>query len=220
MNSFLKRSRSEGYSLVEMMVVGLIVMMFALVGYPAFNNWIDKARIQAVVRSAATRMQVARQESITMNATVVAQPDLENDEIVFFVNVDGDSDFEFNPDPEAVHKTADYELSRMKLPEDYGIQFWAPTDRGPEGSDVVEGLTETSAAINAVVFQPDGSVRDEGAVRIADSRENFFEIRVAPRTTGRVQILKYHPSPPWGDDAAFFLRGRHPGSNSPTWVWF
>lgn len=220
MNSYRRRNHGKGYSLMEMMVVVAIILSFVLVGYPAFNNWVDKARVLAVVRSVASRMQVARQESITVNSPAVVQPDFDTDEILFFVNVDGDPGFEFNPQPDAAFKTADYELGRMTLPIDYEIQFWSATDRGPEGREVIDGLTATNAALNAVVFQPDGSARDSGAIRLADARQNFFEIRVAPRSSGKVQVLKYHPSPPWGDDEGFFPRGRHPASESPMWEWY
>ncbi len=198
-----------------------LLLMFALVGYPAFTNWTDKARITAVVRSAASRMQVARQEAIKMNAAVVAQPDFDTDEIVFFVNVDGDAGFAFNPDPDVPFKTADYELGRLQLPvDDYDITFWAPRDARPEGGNAIDGLSPTSAPLNAVIFEPPGSVRDVGAIRIADGRSNFFELRVAPQATGKVQVLKYHPNPPWGDSAGFFPRGRHPDTGDPMWEWY
>lgn len=220
MRTSSNKSSSQGFTLVEILVIITIIMMFALVGYPAFNNWIDQARITAVVRSAASKMQLARQEAIKMNAQVVVQPDFDLNELLVFVNVDGDPGFDFNPDPNAALKTVDYQLARLELPLDYGFTFRSPADKGPKGKTVIEGLTVTNAAVNAVVFVPHGSVLDTGSIRIADDRDNFFELRIEPRATARVQVLKYHPDPPWGDPAGFFPRGPHPDTADPMWVWF
>lgn len=214
------KSIYQGFTIVEILVVITIIMMFALVGYPAFNNLIDQARITAVVRSAASKMQLARQEAIKMNAQVVVQPDFDLNELFVFVNVDGDPGFEFNPDPNAPLKTVDYELAHLQLPTDYGFSFRSPADNGPKGKTVIEGLTVTSAPVNAVVFVPHGSVMDTGSIRIADDRSNFFEIRIEPRATARVEVLKYHPDPPWGDPAGFYQRGQHEETGDPMWVWF
>jgi len=220
MRTSSNKSFSKGFTLVEILVIITVIMMFALVGYPAFNNLIDQARITAVIRSAASKMQLARQEAIKMNAQVVVQPDFDLNELLVFVNVDGDAGFEFNPDPTVTHKTADYELARLQLPIDYGFSFRSPLDKGPKGKTVIEGLTVTNAPVNAVVFVPHGSVLDTGSIRIADDRSNFFELRIEPRATARVQVLKYHPEPPWGDPAGFYPRGRHEQTGDPMWVWF
>lgn len=214
------KSSTAGFTLLELLVILAIILIFALIGYPAFSNWIDQARITAVVRSVASKLQLARQEAIKMNAQVVAQPDFDRDEILFFVNVDGDPGFEFDPDPAAVYKTADYELARLALPSDYEFTFWSPDDKAPEGKTAIEGFTATSAPLNAIVFVPHGSVLDTGAIRIADARSNFFEIRIEPRATGKAEVLKYHPDPPWGDPAGFYPRGSHPDSGDPMWQWF
>lgn len=212
------RSSSAGFTLMELMVVVAILLIFSLVGFPAFKLWIERARLVSVARSTAMRMKVAQQESIKMNLTAVAQPDFDNDEIVYFVNVDGDPNFEFNPDSTAPFKTVDYELSRQQLPTEYDIVFWAPTDAGPEGRDAVDGFTATNAPQNAAVFRPDGSVEDVGAIRFADNRANYLEVRVAPKA-GRIQVLKYHDNPPWGDPSGFYPRGQHPTSGEPLWYW-
>ena len=214
------RNRVVGFTLIELVVVVAIILLLVIVGYPAFVLWAGKARVTGVIQSAAARMQVARQEAIKTNRPVVVQPDFDNDEIVFFVNVDQDPGFELNLDDTAQFRTADYELGRLRLPTEYNILFWSATNQHPEGKDSVVGLTATNAPLNAVVFLPDGSVMDSGAIRFADERSNSFEVRIEPRATGRVRVNKYHPDPPWGGRPGFFPRGRHSDTDDPMWAWF
>lgn len=218
-NCRMRRGRG-GFTLMELIFTVAILLMVSLVGLPAFLLWIERSRTIGIVRSTATRMQLARQEAITMQLPVVVQPDLAKEEIVVFANVDNDTGFTFNPDDSLPFKTADYEMARIRLPTKYDVHFWSPADKDPNGKNVIDGLTTTNAGENAFVFLPDGSVMDPGAIRVADERGNFFEIRVEPRATARVQILKYYKDPPWGDPDGFFPRGRHPTEEVPMWKWY
>lgn len=205
---------------MELLVVVTIILVFSVVGYPNLVAWTARSRVLGVVQSTTAKLQVARQEAIKSNHTVVAQPDFDNDEIVFFVNVDDDESLEFNPNDAVPYRTADYELGRVRLQGDYNLEFWSATDQRAEGGDAIEGFTATSASVNAVVFQPDGSVMDPGAIRLADDRGNFFEVRIGFPASGLPRVQKYHPNPPWGDRAGFFPRGRHTASGEPMWLWF
>ena len=220
MRNYRLRQGNGGFTLMEMIVIVAIILMVSLVGLPAFLLWVERSRTIGVVRSAATRLQLARQEAITMQVPVVVQPDLATDEIVVFANVDNDSTFDFNPDTSAPFRTSDYEMARIRLPIKYDVHFWSPADKDPKGKDVIAGLTATNANENAFIFLPDGSVMDPGAIRLADERGNFFEVRVEPRATARVEIRKYYVDPPWGDPDGFFPRGRHPTDDVPTWRWY
>jgi prepilin-type N-terminal cleavage/methylation domain-containing protein len=213
-------ARSSGFTLLELLVVITIILLFSVVGYPNLVAWTARSRIMGVVESTTSRLQVARQEAIKSNNIVVAQPDFDKDEIVFFVNVDRDTSFEFNPNDAVPYRTADYELGRLRLPTDFDIEFWSATDQRAEGRDAVEGFTPTASPVNAVVFLPDGSVRDPGAIRLGDDRSNFLEVRIGFPATGLPRVQKFHPDPPWGAQAGFFPRGRHGGSGEPMWLWF
>ena len=214
------RSRVSGFTLMELLVVVAVILIFSVVGFPNLIGWIAKERITGVVQSTEARMQLARQEAIKMNSPVVAQPDFVNNEILFFVNVDQDPGYEFEPDSAETHRTVDYELSRQQLPTDYGIEFWAAANQRAQGNEAIVGFTPTVAAVNAVVFLPDGSVADSGAIRIADDRSNFFEVRIGFPATGKPRVYKYHPNPPWGGRGDYFPRGRHFTTGDPMWTWY
>lgn len=223
MNTARRRCRegAKGFTIMEIVVILAIFGIMAATALPAFLAWIQRQRVLEVVNATASRMQMARQEAIKAQVPVVVQPSFTDNDILIFANVDEDPNLQYDPDPAQTFKTADYELARVRLPgQQRQIHFWAPTDVGPEGTDAIVGLTPTSAAQNAVVFLPDGTVMDTGAIRFADSRDNYFEVRVEPRATGRVQILKYYVSPPWGDPDGFFPRGRHPTDDVPMWKWY
>lgn len=216
-----RRARATGFTVMEIVVVLAILGLMLAASLPAFLQWIQRQRILGVVNATASRMQMARQEAIKAQVPVVVQPSFANNDILIFANVDEDPNLQYDPDPAQPFKTVDYELARVRLPaQQRQVYFWAPTDATPEGADAIVGLTVTSAAQNAVVFLPDGTVRDTGAIRVADNRENYFEVRVEPRATARVQILKYYFNPPWGDPDGFFPRGRHPTDDVPMWKWY
>lgn len=75
----------------------------------------------------------------------------------------------------------------MTLPGER-LDFEEPA--GATGEASLDGFTPFDGAVSAV-FQPNGSVADEGAFRIADLRGNFLEVRVAPAATGRIEIRKW-----------------------------
>jgi prepilin-type N-terminal cleavage/methylation domain-containing protein len=211
---------ANGFTLFELMVVIAIVLMIALVGYPALQQRLEQARVKGFIESASARIGEARAEAIRGRFPVVVQPDVANNVIVMFANVDNDANYAFNPDPTQTHRTADYEISRVRLPVDFDVEFRTPVDKGPGKRDIVDGLTDTSADDNAAVFLPDGSAQDSGGFRFGDTRGNYFEVRVFPKATGKIQIQKWDPEPPWGGSADFFPRGRHPTADVPMWRWF
>ncbi len=220
----IRYSHHAGFTIFEFLVIIVVSMALIAVGLPAFIQWTKRAQLMGFARATQTRMQVARTEAIKGQFPVVIQPDFAKDEILVFANVDNDPNFSFDPDTTQVYKTVDYEIARLNVPVDREIWLWHPDDASPHGAMAVDGLTDTSATENAVVFLPDGSVDDDGGIHIADNRGNFLSVRVRPLATGQVQILKYDASPPWGapwqDGEYFFPRGRHPTEDVPMWRWF
>ncbi len=197
-----------------------MILTAVVVGFPALQNMLDRARIQGFVFEAASLVQKSRFEAIKGGWPVVVRPDFDSDELVAFANVDNDPGFGFDPDDTKTFRTVDYEIGRALVPTQFKIYFWGPDDKSPEGEDAVVGLTSVDSGPNVVVLLPDGSVQDPGALRIADERGNFLEVGVGPRATGKVQVRKYHRDPPWGDPAGFFPAGRHDSAGVPMWEWY
>lgn len=217
-------ARSWGFSIYEFLVILAVSMALVAAGLPAFVQWTKRAQILGFVRATQTRLQVARTEAVRGQFPVVVQPDLTNEQILVFANVDNDPSYSFDPDPTQVHRTADYEIARLNVPVERRIYLWHPEDGAPNGVKAIEDLTLTPTGDKVVVFLPNGSVVDTGGIHVGDSRGNYFSIRVEPEATAKVRILKWDSAPPWGtpwdDGDYFFPRGRHPTENVPMWRWF
>ena len=215
-----KARHASGFTLIEAVVVLAVISIVIVIGFPSFVRLTQKARLQGFVQEISIHMASARQEAIRRGVPVVVQPRFATRDLFAYANVDLDTSLDYDPDDTATVGTADYEVVRLLLPGTRIFDFWGPADGEPSGPDVVDGGTALSDGPNGIVFEPDGSVRDEGAIRVADVNGNFFEVRVAPAATGRVTVLKWNQEPSWGDDAGFYEKGREPISGAPTWVWY
>ena len=216
--SQLRRSYPAGFTLIELLIVLALILLFTAVGFPAFSRIVDQRRLTGTVQEISVTLARARAEAVQRNVPVVAEPDFDKREIRVWADVD--EDLVYTPDPDATPRTVDYFVTRVQLPTESEVHFWGAEDADAYGSDAIDGLTEIDDAENSYVFDPDGSIRDMGALRIGDDRGNYFELRAAPKSTGRVQVLKYNPDPAWGDDEGYFPAGNHSSTGDPLWVWF
>ncbi|HUP24928.1 MAG TPA: prepilin-type N-terminal cleavage/methylation domain-containing protein [Thermoanaerobaculia bacterium] len=215
----LLSSRTAGFTLVELLVVLALILLFTAMGFPALSRIIDQRRLTGYVQEASVALARGRAEAIQRGVPVVAEPDFDLRELRVWADVDGNLVFE--PDPAATARTVDYLITRVPLPTDSDVHFWGPGNKSPYGNKAIRDLTKITGAPNSYVFEPNGSIRDTGGLRIGDDRGNYFELRAEPRSTGRVQVLKYHPAPAWqGGTAAFYPPGNHATTGEPLWVWF
>jgi prepilin-type N-terminal cleavage/methylation domain-containing protein len=212
------RRGERGFTLIELMAVVGILLIVTVVGFPAFQNWLDQQRLMAFVRDASVELVRARQEAIQRGVPVIAQPNY--DERMLFVWADVDSNRAFNPDATKPNRTTDYEIGRIYLATQSEVHFHGAGDANPYGADALAGLTPMPSGSNAYVFEPDGSIRHVGGVRVADERGNFFELRAAPKATGKIRVMKYNSGPSWGDAAGYFEQGNVPSTGKPLWVWY
>lgn len=217
--------RQGGFTLIEVLVVLTILFIMAMVGFPRIQQLIIRNKLMGVTRDLSQSLQLARQTAVRTGLPVIAQPDYTTDSLVVFVNVDEDAGFNYDHDPIQPARTTDYQVARVPLPKaqsaDANIYFWGPGDTSWEGADAVDGLTPAGSGPNVAVFEPDGSIRDVGAFRIADARGNFFELRIAPEATAQVEVRKYYRDPPpWGGSPDFFPQGKHPGVGDSLWRWY
>lgn len=188
-------------TVVEVLVVVAVLGVGAGMAFPALQQFIHRNKILNSARSAVALMREARFEAIKLGAPCVVLADGVTNEIVVFVDVNGD--LTFNPDPsETTFRATDYELRRHNLPA--GVSFSAPGAQPP-----VFGFTDLPAQLwNGVVFQADGSVQDLGAIRFGDQRGNYLEARIERAATARVSLRKWNGADWWEQ-----------GRGGETWVW-
>jgi type II secretion system protein H len=222
-------STSSGFTMIEMMVVVALMAIFLVIVIPSIRRAVTQSRLNGSSQELAAVLRQARAEAVRRSVPVVVKVDYENDEIFSFADInDGDGDpgsnLDYDPIGGAPSGSADYEIQRVRLAS--FIKFWGPLDSDIEGADAINGFTDVpDEDTNAVVFLPNGSVQNPGGFRIGDGEppddpRNFFEIRVAPQASARVQILKYNPDILANLDGTYYFEaGTYTADGEPTWEW-
>lgn len=191
------RSARAGFTLVELLITLVIALILLAVAVPALQNLISRQRLEGYARSVAMLAQRARHEALVRGVPAVVAAD--ESSVFAFVDLHGATladppDGLFNPDASAPHRTTDYEIGRHRLPRHVAI----------EG---VDGFTAVGGDRRAI-FRTDGSISDTGGIRVNDVHGNRLDIRIAPRATGRVALLKW-------DGSAW----RANGEGGHSWSW-
>jgi len=199
------RTRSEGFTLVEALIVLAVLMIALLILMPALQNMMVRSKLEGVARETAQFIHFARLEAIKQSVPAVVRVDGASGEVSAFVDVDGPTS---NDPPDGIYNPVagdppgqtDYQLGRSTIP--YGVSQSAPS-----GQMAVDGLTAIGSE-RVVQILVDGSADSVGAYRFGDERGNFLEVRVEPRATARVTVRKW-------DGTAWWSRGEggHP------WQW-
>jgi len=210
---------------MEMMVVCVIMLILAAFGFPALQQMLNRSKLQGSAREIVVHLGSSRIAAMRLGRNVVVRPSFSEKRLVSFV----DDNENFAQD------LGEDELSSLELPGIGGgaaILMMGPD--GVEGTDAdpgsaLEGLTTIVSAdpdvpdVRIAVFEPDGSIRDQGSFRISDGKSpaNVFEVRIDPPATARVEVLKYV----FGDNRGFTRPG-DPGTGSwfgqggNMWEWY
>lgn len=216
------RPRAAGFTLLELLVILGVMGVLMSFGLPAFLGMINRSQLLGTTREVASLLRSARIEAVRRGLPTVVRPNAAGDGLVMFVNDERDAQGRFsNLDLDASER----EIGHLTLPR-------RVVAAAPAADNVLNTFTGTAPSppfapnltIPGAVFMPDGSALAEGAFRFADGEErNFFEVRLAPRFTGRVNVLKYDPTPPVGTVLWYesgFSSGAATGSGSNTWEWY
>jgi prepilin-type N-terminal cleavage/methylation domain-containing protein len=218
------RSPTPGFSLLEALVAMAIIAVLAGFGVPALLQMLVRSKLQGSAREIAVQLGSSRVSAMRLGRPVVVQPRFDSLTMVSFVDDDED----------LIWDAGEKELSTLSLPGaggNRGIFLMGP-DRivgTPEDpAQAIEGLTVLEAATpgdpepRMAVFQPDGSIRAPGGIRIGDGKNpaNVFEVRIEPAATARVEILKFVYNDPRGITHDGEPAGSWFGPGGNMWEWY
>lgn len=206
-----KNHLKRGFTLIEMLVVIAILGILLTTGIPIFTSIIQQTKMTGLLNNVGSMFRFARSEAIKKNMQVVLRFDFTARRLEVFADLDGilatdPADMLYNPVVGEPPGTTDYWLGSFGLPANIEVD-------APGALDPIDGFTTVNN--NGVdelvaVFVPDGTIDQTGAIRFADARGNYFEVRVSPRGTARVHVLK------WDDaESTWFEKGQ----DGHEWVW-
>lgn len=205
--------RRDGFSLIEVLVTLAILGILALFTYPALQRMIVRSQLEGDSRQIVTFMRTARLESIKRSTPVVVEINLAQGRFYAYADLNdafGDPgiDLIYNPVGGAPAGTTDF----IVVPEQYTSKN--STFGGPAADNApITGFGVDPGGNPVVVFNADGSIAAEGTLRFGDVRDNYLEISVAPRTTAKVEVLKW-------DRTANAWRERATKTGGVTWEWY
>ena len=201
------RTRPEGFTVLEMMVVVAVIGIISLMGLPALQNMILRSKHEGAARQISMLIHRAKMEAVKQSVSTVVAIDPAAQTVTAFADVNDDGDFKFDPDGGADYRTTDYQIGgTFNLPAGISFKFH---DDSTDPDDVASGFHVVPwSATNVAVFDSDGSVREVGAFRTGDLEKHYLEIRVDPQATARVEIRKW-------DGAEYLAQG----DKGKTWKW-
>lgn len=204
----------RGFTLLELLVVLAVLGLLAVMTLPTFSRLLQRERIEGFLRTASVSLERAKGEAAKRGVPVVVRADFENDALYSFADLDRDDQMDLG-EPELFFLV----LPSLGDDQAQSLRFWAVDEPEPEKGKAVLGLTPDPTPgdfPNQIVLNPDGSARDSGAFRfgLKGTPGNFYELRVEPAATARVQLRKYI----WTQTPPVFM-ARNP-NDSATWTWY
>lgn len=189
--------KERGFTLVEMLVTGVLLLLVLLFLVPAAVSTLARAEMEGATREATQLFVRARMEAIQSGNPVIVQADLTSGSFEAWADVDRDGTF--NPDSTKTRRSTDYSLNRVQLPS--RVELGAPA-----GESMVQGLTVADGKARAV-FRPDGSVDRPGALRLGGNGR-FVELRIEPQVAPRVELRHW--------DGSAFVHDTNPNKELPS----
>lgn len=207
-----RRRAQSGFTLVELLITLTLMAVLLLLAVAPLDKFMHRGKLEGIARQTATLMQLARFEAIKRSVPARVVADGAKDEVFAYADLDDDGAF---------NAANDRELGRYKVPN--GVSFLAKT--GTEEDDKALWHMLGSGPEQWVEFTRDGSVLVEDdtvddplpALRFADTRENYLEVNIAARATGRVEVRKWDEGAPTGDDGTKYVTQ---GQYGRSWKWF
>ena len=163
--------RENGYSLIELSVVLLLLGLVVLVGMPSMQDWLERYRVRTAAQGIAADLQLQRMRAVSRNTRFTLAFDQATGTFTLWQGdpVAGYTD-QISPEP-------------VVLPQ--GVTFTDPID------DPIE--LSWQGNLDVAVFHPDGSLNDrlaqDDTITLTNSIGDSFRI-VMNQVTGRVQVLE------------------------------
>ena len=201
--------RQAGFTLIELLITLALMAILMLIAVGPLSNFMHRGKIEGIARQTSSLMHRARFEALQRNVPARVLADGPNRRIFAYVEMGGDGDFDAG---------VDRELGRYELPA--GVSFRA--HGGGENDDAAMLNMLGDPPTQWVEFDGSGTVVTDAvddelpAIRLADSRENYLEVHLAARATGRVELRKWDDGAPADADGEKYVTQ---GQYSRTWKW-
>jgi type IV fimbrial biogenesis protein FimT len=65
-----QRARQQGFTLIELMVTLIVLVVLLSIGIPSFTTWVKNNRLDTATRTLASALQLARNEAISRQTAV------------------------------------------------------------------------------------------------------------------------------------------------------
>lgn len=208
-----RRDPQAGFTLVELLITVALMAVLLLIAVAPLDRFMHRGKIEGIARQTATLMYLARFEAIKRSVPARVVADGVNDQVFAYAELGGGATV-YDPG-------VDRELGRYGMPkavafrakvgsEEDGNAMWNML--GPPGAEYVEFDRDGSVVVAA------DAVQDIlPAVRFADGRENYLEVNVATRATGRVEVRKWDDGAPADSYGTKYVT---PGQHGRSWEWF
>ena len=221
--------RQSGFTLIELMVVGLIALVLITLGLPALKEILLRSSLETMTQQVEAVFRRARFDAIKEGVPVIVQADPAEGELRIYTDVPVLDDNGNRTDQVLIYQpvagsgtgTTDRILNTVALPK--FVDF-----RAPSGDQVTEGFTNISggpvgeAAVSELVavFLSDGSVQDVGALRVGDTRGNYFEFRVDIAAAGRIVLSKYDCARTRWFERYYLNESTNKSEVTSRWRWY
>ncbi len=173
--------KNDGFSLIELLVVLIVLGIMASIAIPGFSTWLPGYRLKSASRDLYSNMQLAKMGAIKANADWAIFFDTGSGSYKIYSNDGGDGDW--TDGDETVEREVD--LADYKAGVAYGHGNAA--NGYPAGAFPGDDVSYTN---NVAVFNPRGTCDEEGYVYLENSK-NTTTYGVGTSTIGVIRLRKW-----------------------------